>query len=88
MPGVDDAPVLDLDERAQLVGFAEAIAGAERLEIVDPIGRWLVVCVTPNSNGIFAGPVIASDGIQEIAMTDDSKRCRTNGPLLRTRSTV
>ena len=28
----------------------------------------------PIPNGTFDGPVIASDGIQEIAVTDDSKR--------------
>jgi hypothetical protein len=30
--------------------------------------------VIPMPNGTFDGPVIASDGIQEIAVTDDSKR--------------
>ena len=34
MTGVDDAPVLDLDERSQLIGLAEAVARAQVLEIV------------------------------------------------------
>ena len=38
MAGVDDPAVLDLDERAQLVRLAEAVARAELLEIIE-IGR-------------------------------------------------
>ena len=43
MAGVDDSAVLDLDERAQLVRFAEAVARPELLEIIEMIGRRLVV---------------------------------------------
>ena len=39
----DDPAVLDLDVRSELVGLAEAVGGAERLEVVDAVGRWLVV---------------------------------------------
>ena len=43
MAGVDDSAVLDLDERAQLVRFAEAVARPELLEIIETIGGRLVV---------------------------------------------
>jgi hypothetical protein len=43
VPGVDDPAVLDLDERPQLVGLAEAIRRPEVLEVLEDVGRWLVV---------------------------------------------
>ena len=43
MPRVHDPAVLDLDERAQLVRLAEAVARSELLEIDETIGRRLVV---------------------------------------------
>ena len=43
MPGVHDPAVLDLDERAQLVRLAEAVARSELLEIDEAIGRRFVV---------------------------------------------
>jgi hypothetical protein len=35
--------------------------------------------VTPSSNVIFDGPVMASDGIQDTAVTDDSMRWVVTG---------
>ena len=43
MSGIHDPAVLDLDERAQLVRLAEAVARSELLEIDEAIGRRLVV---------------------------------------------
>src|SRR5262245_44459096 len=45
--GVHDAPVLDLDERTQLVGLAETVARAEIVETIDPIRRRFVVVGDP-----------------------------------------
>jgi hypothetical protein len=43
MAGAHDPAVVDLDEGAQLVRLAEAVARPELLEIVDPVRRRLVV---------------------------------------------
>ena len=56
MPGVHDPAVVDLDERPQLVGLAEPVARPERLEIVEPVRRRLVVMGEPESRtGAWTG---------------------------------
>jgi hypothetical protein len=44
MAGVHDPAVFDLDERAQLVRLAKAVARAQRLEVVQVV-RWRLVVV-------------------------------------------
>ena len=71
---IDDLAVIDLDETAKLVRLPEAIALPNASKSTSRSGGGSSYGVTPSSNGIFAGPVIASDGIQDTAVTDDSKR--------------
>ena len=75
----DDASVLDLDERPELVRLAEPVRSAQLLEVIQVVGRWRSQWVTPISNGTFEMPAIASEGIQEIAVTKDSIRVRVKG---------
>ena len=49
--------------------------GAKLLEVVELVGRRLVVVGDAHPERDLRGPVIASDGIHEIAVTDDSTRC-------------
>ena len=52
----------------------EAVAVAQLLKValLQAVGRGLVVLPDPSSNGNLGIPSIASDGIQEIAVTEDS----------------
>ena len=71
---VDDLVVLDLDPGLQLVRLAEKVVLVQRVEVVDAVGRRLVVMGHPSSNGSFGMPEIASDGIQVMDVTADSTR--------------
>ena len=75
VPVADDSPVLNIDPGGEAIGLAKAILVAQALEVafLEMLRRRLVVRAT-DSNGSFGIPSIASDGIQEIAVTDDSMR--------------
>jgi hypothetical protein len=81
VPTFDHRVVLHLDPSLEVVGLTEAVAVTQPLEIslLELVGRWLVVVSDPEVNGILGIPWIASDGIQEIAVTEDSMRM---GPSL------
>ena len=78
MTVIDDPAVLDSDPGRQVVGLAEPVVIAQLLEIarLQAVRRRLVVVTDPRSNGIFGSPWIASGGIQEMAVMDDSMRMR------------
>ena len=81
---VDDLAVLDLDPGFQVVRLAEPVGVAQPLEValLDAVRRRLVVVVPmPSSNGSFGIPSIASDGIHEIAVTEDSYRIAVPFPV-------
>jgi hypothetical protein len=44
---VDDAVVLDLDPGRELVGEPEPVGGPQGLEVVDGVGRWVVIVGDP-----------------------------------------
>ncbi len=56
MTGAHDPPVLDLDERAQLVRLAEPVARPEILEAVQPVGRRVIVVGDPELEGDLRRP--------------------------------
>ena len=51
MAMLDDAAIIDLDERTQLVRLAEAIVAAQRLQILDGHRWWRVVMGEANLEG-------------------------------------
>ena len=69
-------PLLDLDPGRQVVGEAEPSVGPPGLEVVDGIGRGIVVAGETRLEGadFSTGPVTASEGIQDTVVTDDSTR--------------
>ena len=72
----DDPPVVDFDPGLELVCLPKAVLGQQTIQVAgpQPARRRLVVVRDPVLEGQPRHPSTASDGIHEIAVTDDSMR--------------
>jgi hypothetical protein len=74
MAVADDPPVLDLDPGPQLVGEPDRVGGQQLVETLQPVRRRQVPLANPRSTASFPTPRIASNGIQDSDVTQDSTR--------------